>query len=130
LNSESLDGLTVADVMLRRPKTLPSSASVGDVRDLLEHASVQMVLLADGSRFAGAITSFPADASDDEPAAAYADASPETLAESDPAQAAFDAAARRPDRRIVVLGEQQELLGLVCLDKTRTHFCGGSRHAA
>ena len=50
------EGAVVADVMLRDPKTLPADATVGEVRELLERPSVQMVLLADAGVFAGAVT--------------------------------------------------------------------------
>ena len=62
------DGLMVADVMLRHPKTLSSSASVRAVRELLARPSVQMVLLADKDVFVGAVTELPDNAIDDEPA--------------------------------------------------------------
>jgi hypothetical protein len=126
--TEELAGLTAADVMLRQPKSLPGTATVADVRAMLaEHPSVQMVLLADGGVFRGAITGVPEDASDDDEALGYADPQPESLAATESAATAFEAAAKNPSRRIVVLGERNELLGLLCLDKTRTRFCGVSR---
>lgn len=116
---------TVADVMLRTPKTLPGDATAGEVRGLLENPSVQLVLLADGSVFRGAVSDVPAEA----PAAAaahdYALAEPPTIAVDDTADAAFERASAEPLRRLVVLGEGDELLGLVCLNSTRTRFCGG-----
>jgi CBS domain-containing protein len=117
--------LTAADVMLRRPKSLPGSATVAEVRAMLaDHPSVQMVLLADDGVFRGAITVVPDDAPDDAGALDYADSQPETLAPTESAATAFEAAAKHPHRRIVVLGEENELVGLLCLDRTRTHFCG------
>jgi CBS domain-containing protein len=116
---------TTADVMLRHPKTLPGSATVADVRALLaDHTSVQMVLLADGDAFRGAITELPDDVADSAPALDYADHAPATLSPTASAAEAFDAAAQLPHRRVVVLGDDGELLGLVCLDETRTRFCG------
>lgn len=32
--------------------------------------------------------------------------------------------AANPHRRLVVIGDDEELLGLVCLNETRTRFCG------
>jgi CBS domain-containing protein len=127
---EDFRGLTVADVMLRDPKTLPSSATVGEVRAQLDRPSVQMVLLADADLFAGAITELPGEAADDQDALAYADRTPVSLGPSVPAPTAFDATAKSPHRRAVVLDEQGALLGLVCLDKTLTHFCGAPRAEA
>jgi CBS domain-containing protein len=123
---DTLSGLTVADVMLRRPKTLPSSATVGDVRALLGNPSVQMVLLADAARFRGAITAIPDDAPDEQDALRFADETPQSLRQGEPAQTAFDVTAKNPHRRVVVLGDEDELVGLVCLNEARTNFCGGS----
>ena len=124
------DGLTVADVMLRHPKTLPSSASVREVRELLERPSVQMVLLADEGVFAGAVTELPDHALGDEPALPFADPSPTSLRPGDEAATAFSVTAALPHRRAVVLGETNALVGLVCLDETRTRFCGRGSRAA
>jgi hypothetical protein len=123
---ETLSELTVADVMLRRPKTLSSTATVGEVRAMLGNPSVQMVLLADGPRFRGAITAIPDDAPDEQDALRFADRSPESLRVGETAQTAFDVTANNPHRRVVVLGEEDELVGLVCLNEARTTFCGGT----
>ena len=123
---ETLSELTVADVMLRRPKTLPSAATVGEVRAMLGNSSVQIVLLADGSRFRGAITAIPDDAPDEQDALRFADQSPESLRAGETAQTAFDVTAKNPHRRVVVLGDEDELVGLVCLNEARTNFCGGT----
>jgi hypothetical protein len=123
-------GLTVADVMLRRPKALPSSSTVGDVRAMLGNPSVQMVLLADDGEFRGAITELPDEASTDDEALGYADRRPESIRPTEPASTGFELTARNPHRRIVVLDEQHALLGLLCLDRTRTRFCGHESHRA
>ena len=57
-----IDRRVVADLMLRNPKTLPGDASVADVRAVLDNPRVQLVLLADGQRFRGAVTELPAGA--------------------------------------------------------------------
>lgn len=118
------EGAVVADVMLRDPKTLPADATVGEVRALLDRPSVQMVLLADAGVFAGAVTDLPAGAADDEPAAEVADATPPSLGPNESAATAFELAARLPHRRVVVLDDQRNLLGLLCLNAARTRFCG------
>ena len=125
--AEDFRGLTVADVMLRDPKTLPGTATVGDVRSMLVNPSVQMVLLADGREFCGAISELPKDASDDEQAVTYADGRPDSLSSSEPAPVAFELAAKNAHRRVVVL-DDDGLVGLVCLDASRTRFCGGARY--
>ena len=124
---ELAEGAVVADVMLRDPKTLPAGATVGQVRELLERPSVQMVLLADGGVFAGAVTELPDGVADDEPAASIADHSPSSLGPNESAATAFELAAGLPHRRVVVLDEQRHLLGLLCLNEARTRFCGVPR---
>jgi CBS domain-containing protein len=120
---EMLEGRSVTDVMLSAPKTVPPGATVAEVRELLTRPSVQMLLIADGDRFCGALTTLPDDADDDAPALAFADTQPESLAPSATAEEAFARTAAHPDRRVVVLDDDR-LVGLVCLDETRTRFCG------
>ena len=116
-------GRSAADLMLREPKTLPGDATVADVRSVLSNPKVQMVLLADGTTFRGAITELPSAAPATEPAVAYADPSPETIAPGAPGEVAFERAAASPNRRVIVLGDDDELLGLLCLNVGRTNFC-------
>jgi CBS domain-containing protein len=119
----ALDGLVVADVMLREPKTLPGNARVDEVRAQLDNPKVQMVLLADGRQFVGAITAIPSNASDDDAAVAYAHTKPETISADAPSGVAFEQASANPHRRVIVLGDDGALLGLLCLNASRTRFC-------
>jgi hypothetical protein len=115
-------GLTAADLMLRHPKTLPGAASVADVRAVFANPRVQMVLLADETAFRGALTEIPESAADDEPALAYA-VEAETIEPDAAGELTFQRANASPHRRVIVLGEDDELLGLVCLNSKRTGFC-------
>jgi hypothetical protein len=112
-----------ADLMLRDPKALSGDATVAAVGSVLANPKVQMVLLADGSVFRGAVTSLPADAPADAPALDYADPSPDTIHPDEPATVAFDRANASPHRRVIVLGDDGALLGLLCLNARRTGFC-------
>jgi CBS domain-containing protein len=114
---------TVADVMLRQPKTLPADVTVVDARNALEHASVKMLLLVDGSRFHGAVTDIPADADPSEPAIRFASASTPTTSEDTPVSEALERIEHRPSGRLVVL-DGDRLVGLVCLTSDGTDFCG------
>jgi CBS domain-containing protein len=124
------DGQVAADLMLREPKTLPGDASVADVRAVLANPKVQLVLLADGATFHGAITAIPDAAPASESALAYADPSPETIGPGEPADVAFERASAAAHRRVIVLGDDGELLGLLCLNQNRTHFCQTSSRTA
>jgi CBS-domain-containing membrane protein len=112
-----------ADLMLRDPKTLSGDASVGEVRELLANPKVQMVLLADGRAFKGAVTHVPADASPRDRALAYVDSDAATISPDASADEAFERASASPSRRVIVLDEDDNLLGLLCLNQSRTGFC-------
>lgn len=121
------DELPVREVMVARPKTLPASATVADVRRMFENPHVETALLVDGTAFAGAIDrdDVPPSASDAAPAldlvnqaipTARADASVrDAMAVLDPSDG----------RRLVILADDgRTLAGLLCLDAPRTGFCG------
>ena len=120
-----IQGVTgsVADLMLRNPKTLAGDASVDEVRSQLANPKVQMVLLADGQAFRGAVTAIPDDAAPADLALAYAVNEPETLPPDASADEAFERAAASPHRRVIVLDGDDNLLGLLCLNQSRTGFC-------
>lgn len=115
--------MSAADLMLRDPKTLTVEASVAEVRQLLANPKVQMVLLADGSAFKGAVTHIPAEASPRDRAVNYVDADAETISPDASDDEAFERAAANPTRRVIVLDEDDKLLGLLCLNQNRTKFC-------
>jgi CBS-domain-containing membrane protein len=115
--------VTAADLMLRDPKTLSAEASVGEARELLANPKVQMVLLADGRTFKGAVTHIPADASARDRAVNYVDPDAEVISPQASDDEAFERAAADPNRRVIVLDEADNLLGLLCLNQSRTGFC-------
>jgi CBS domain-containing protein len=113
----------VADVMLRHPKTLPADVTVAEARAALDRASTKMLLLVDGRRFYGAVTTIPDDAERDAPAISFADDSPPTATEEMAASEALEVLDHRPNGRLVVL-DGQDLAGLVCLTNDGMDFCG------
>jgi CBS-domain-containing membrane protein len=116
--------LVAADLMLRDPKTLAADASVAEVREQLANPRVQLVILADGRTFKGSVTHVPVDAPPDDFALHYADAEAEIISPHASADDAFERAAASPTRRVVVLDDDRTLLGLLCLNASRTGFCG------
>lgn len=120
-----IQGVTgsAADLMLRNPKTLAGDASVAEVRDQLANPKVQMVLLADGQAFRGAVTAIPDDAAPTDLALDYAVNEPVTLPPDASPDEAFERAAASPHRRVIVLDDDDNLLGLLCLNQSRTGFC-------
>lgn len=115
--------MSAADLMLREPKTLAGDASVAEVREQLANPKVQLVLLTDGRAFRGAVTELPVEAAATERALAYAEQDPETIAPDASEDEAFARAAASPNRRVIVLDDDQNLLGLLCLNQARTGFC-------
>jgi CBS domain-containing protein len=114
---------TVAEVMLRHPKTLAADASVAEARTALESQSTHMLLLVDGERFRGAVTAIPAAADPDEPALGFVDPSALIVTEDTPVSTALARLAHRPSGRLVVV-DGERLAGLVCLAQDGVTFCG------
>jgi CBS domain-containing protein len=116
--------LVAADLMLPDPKTLGADASVAEVRELLANPKVPLVLLTDGRAFKGAVTHVPPEAAPGDRALAYIDPAAETISPFASADEAFERTAAAPNRRVIVLDDDRNLLGLLCLNQSRTRFCG------
>ena len=114
---------TVSDVMLREPKTLSADVTVDEARRALEHSSVKVLLLVDGDRFGGALTSIPAGADADGEALAFADDSVVIVRPDTPVAEALERLEERSSGRMIVL-EGDRLVGLVCLASDGERFCG------
>src|SRR5262245_30119034 len=93
----------VRDVMVRRPKTLPAGASVGDLRRLFGNAHVMTALLVDGEAFVGAIDrhSVPDATPDDSPARSLATSGDVIAPEAPMTEAVARLEARGTDRLVV-----------------------------
>jgi CBS domain-containing protein len=126
IRRESAETLTVAEVMLRRPKTLSIHATVADVRLLFGHSAVRTVLLVDGEAFAGALerTDVPDDAGDDEPARAFARLDADRIGPDSLVRDAIPRLERSSEGRLVVVGDDGSTLrGLLCLRSGDDTFC-------
>jgi CBS domain-containing protein len=120
------DGLLVRDVMVSRPKTLPASATVGDLRQLFTNPHVAAALLVDGDAFAGAVDRHrvSSDLADTAPARDVATSGDVIAPDAPMSEAVARLEARATDRLVVLEGPN--LVGLVCLTKDRDGFCQGS----
>jgi CBS domain-containing protein len=119
--------LTVGEVMISRPKTMPADALVADTRRAFENPSVRTVLLAgeDGT-FRGAVErdAVPAGARDDEQAVAYAETHPVTTTPDTPIPEAIKLLDSRSEPRLIVLDEDGSTLrGLLCFNRGSSEFC-------
>ena len=118
--------LLVGDVMVTRPKTLPATATVADVRRMFANPHVVSALLADGPLFAGILNrdTLPAGAPDDASARDYARTDVPTARPEMAVSEAVGVLDSNGERRLVVLAaDGVTLAGLVCLDETRDGFC-------
>jgi CBS domain-containing protein len=125
---EQAAGQRIREVMVRRPKTLPVDATVGDVRRKLENPSLRNVVLLDGTAFAGLVDrgQVPAEAPDSAPARQFAACDVPTATPDVPVPdvlAAMDAG--QLSRLVVLDADGRTFAGLVCLDHTGEGFCGG-----
>ena len=125
VRADAVDGLTVADVMHDEFTTLPAAATVAEVRAWFAVSeSRRLALLADGRRYAGALT--PADLADEAiadaaPALEHADAGP-TLAPGTPAAAGRDVVLQSATRRVPVVDGDGRLVGVLAMTKDLQHF--------
>jgi CBS domain-containing protein len=120
------EGLTVGEAMLSRPKTLPSDASVADVRGAFATRAMRMVLLVDGDAFAGAVVrdDLPEAARDDEPALEYANPDVVTVRPDEPVRDALGRIEESSEGRVVVVdGDGVTLRGLICLKRAADTLC-------
>ncbi|HUA05382.1 MAG TPA: CBS domain-containing protein [Solirubrobacteraceae bacterium] len=119
--------LTVGEVMIPRPKTMPADALVADARRAFENPSVRTVLLADDDgTFAGAVErdAVPAGASDDDHVATYADTDPVTATPDMPIPEAIKLLDGQAEPRLIVLDEDGATLrGLLCFNRGASEFC-------
>src|SRR5262245_53610987 len=115
---------TVADVMLRRPKTLPATVTVAEAREAFGNVRVQMLLIADQGRFLGAVSRIPETAAPDELAVAYANEAAPRVSMDASLSDALELLEHRPHGRIVVVDDDERLVGLVCVARDGVSFCG------
>jgi CBS domain-containing protein len=119
------DETTIADVMLRRPKTLAADATVADARTMFANKSVQLLLLVDDGRFVGAVSRIPEDADPELAALGFADDEAPITTEADlPVSVALERLGHEPGGRLIVVDEDETLLGLVCVTASGKDFCG------
>ena len=109
-----LAGRTVGEVVVRMPKTLPASVSVGVARAALEDDHVHMLLLTDDGRLLGTLVRSDLAAAGDDaaPALGRAVMVGRTIAADVPAQDARQLLVGSGRRRLAVVDHDGRLLGL------------------
>ena len=133
-------------VMIRRPKILPASATVGEVRAQLRDDHVHMVLLVSASahdvtpdhghrHLAGTLVrgDVPKNLADDEPALLHAILADRTVHPDARVSEVRHRLARGGERRLAVVDDDGDLVGLLCLKRHGRGFCNDENvhaHAA
>ena len=128
ITREVAERLTVGEVMLTRPKTLSTEATVADLRRLFQNDSVRTALLVDGETFFGTVErdDVPATAGDGEPARAFARFDEERVRPDQLVRDVIPQLDGSREGRLVVIGEDgSTLLGLLCLSGVEGAFCSG-----
>lgn len=119
---------TVADVMITRPKTLPSSGTtVAHVREMFDDDHVHMVLLTDEGVLRGTLVrgdlEAARDSPDPAPAMLFATLRGRTIGPADRIDQVQREMVDEGLRRLAVVDDHGGLLGLLCLKRRRTGFC-------
>lgn len=124
VRTDDVDGLTVADVMHGDVASLPTTATVADLRAWFAlSASRRLAVITADGRYAGALT--PADvggeAPRDRPALELAPDRP-TVAPQAPAAAGRDLALEADARRVPVVDDGGTFLGVLALTTDLQYF--------
>jgi CBS domain-containing protein len=123
---------TSAHIMITTPKTLPTRASVDDVRAQMADDHVHMVLLTDGDTLRGTVvrTDLPPAGSGHEAALRWAVLRDRTVSPDTPTALVQARLNHAKMRRLAVVDADDTLLGLVCLKRSRSGFCSDADVAA
>lgn len=112
-------GPRVRDVMLVGPDTVPPTATVAEARRLFESPRHKLLVVADGTRYVGAVERASLEGADDATPLGELDPSGvPTLAPDDPTARALEL-----DRARTPVVDGDELVGLVCLNREHGAFC-------
>jgi len=120
-----LSTVSVAEVVVRLPKTLAPTATVAQARAALADDHVHMLLITDRGRLLGTLlrADLPDTLGADAAALDHAVLEGRTVAPDVSAEQARQVLLRRGQRRLAVVGPNGQLLGLLCLKRRLTGFC-------
>lgn len=117
-------GPRVSDAMLRSPDTLAPSTTVGDARPLLESPKLRMLLVAEGDDFHGAVTRERLEHEPDgDRTLGELVGGSATLRPDDELEWALTLLEELATERLPVVAEDGRLVGLVCFNRQKRHFC-------
>lgn len=127
----SLGRLTVADVMIRAPKTLDQHATVGDLWRFFQDDHVHMALLVGSGQLSGTVTraDLQASSAHDVSALELSRLVGRTISVDTLAEVSLAIMVERGERRLAVTDPDGRLRGLLCLKRRLTGFCSDTNIA-
>ncbi|GAB3853035.1 hypothetical protein GCM10028801_04990 [Nocardioides maradonensis] len=116
---------TVAEVMITEPTTFDADITVGVARTSLARPKQRLVLLVDGRHLVGTVVAedLPEPVADDAPARDHARLEGRTARPTDTVADLWERLDRAGARRLAVVDDAGDLLGLVCVKRSRSGFC-------
>lgn len=118
------DRTTAAEVMVRRPVILPRTTTLTAVRALLADDHVHMVLLTDGPVLVGTLVRDDLVAAPRRgDAVGWSSLAGRTVDQHEPAEVLRHRMRRHGVRRLAVVDDVGNLLGLLCLQRSGAGFC-------
>lgn len=126
-------GRPVAEFMVSRPKTLPASATLAQVRELFTDDHVHLALIVEeGGALRSTVTRQDLDLAtssgvpDSGPAAGIGAIEGRTIDAGTDAEYALRTLTGAAERRRAVIDDDNRLLGLLCVKRSGRGFCGDS----
>ena len=116
---------TVAEVMITEPTTFDAGITVGVARTSLARPKQHLVLLVEGRHLVGTLAAddLPDDVADDAPARDHAHLEDRTARPTDTVAELWERLDHAGARRLAVVDDAGDLLGLVCVKRSRSGFC-------
>lgn len=117
--------MTAGEVMVRLPKTLPVDTSVAQARACFADDHVHMLLLTESGHLMGTLVrdDLRDDLDDAGLVLSHSRLSGRTVPADTPAAEARARLLAHGQRRLAVVDDHGELLGLLCLKRRHTGFC-------
>jgi CBS domain-containing protein len=122
---EDAGDLRVRQAMIGRPKTVSRYASVGEARILFENSKNRLLLVDDDGIYSGHLMreDVPESEPDEAPILLHIRRDCPQIGPDDNVADALASASERFDNRLVVVGEDGRLEGLLCLNKRDGYLC-------
>ncbi|MFD7155551.1 CBS domain-containing protein [Kribbella sp. NPDC059898] len=120
-----LDGRTVADAMVRRPKLLGAATTVAEAHDFFADDHVHCALIVAGRKLLAVVErsdlrmSLPSQA----PAVALGSLDARVVRPDADLRTSWDAMTASRRRRLAVIDDNGNCVGLLCLKRSGTGFC-------